>query len=73
MCDEQNYQEYLGELAQADEYFDNVLAELDEKQEEDKVKSWTMLYKNDMYATFINYQGNMRCIGAPYINDCFEE
>lgn len=73
MCNEPNYQEYLGELAQADEYFDNVLAELDEQQEEEKIKSWTMLYKNDMYATFINYQGNMRCIGAPYIDDCFDK
>lgn len=62
-----DYRELLDECSQMDEYYEQLQLDLEIEQ----IASWTLLHRDRMQATYINYDGNIRTIGAPYIDKMF--
>ena len=63
-----DYRELLEECSMLDEYYEQLENEL----EMEKLMNWTMLYRDNMQITYINYEGEVRTIGAPYIDKMFK-
>lgn len=63
-----DYRELLEECSMFDEYYEQLENEL----EMEKTMNWTLLYSDKMQSTFISYDGEVRTIGAPYIDKVFQ-
>lgn len=66
---EEEYQQLLLEL----EEMDKLVEELLEQEEEDKAEKWVAIDRTDMSCVFMNPKGEVRTIGAAYINNLFKE
>lgn len=62
-----DYREVLKDCEELDDYYEDLMATLDEEQ----AASWTLLQRDKMQATFISYDGEIRVVGAPYIDKMF--
>ena len=62
-----DYRELLSELDDIDELIESLENEI----EEENLTSWTLVFRNDNFAVFADYQGKTRIINANYINKLF--
>ena len=62
-----DYRELLGELDDIDELIESLENEI----EEENLTSWTLVFRNDNFAIFADYQGETRIVNANYINKLF--
>lgn len=67
MEDNFDYREILSEL----DDMDKLLEYLENELEEEKLTYWTLVFRNDNFAIFSDYQGETRIINANYINKLF--
>ena len=67
MEDNFDYRELLGELDDIDELIESLENEI----EEVNLTSWTLVFRNDNFAIFADYQGETRIVNANYINKSF--
>ena len=67
MEDNFDYRELLGELDDIDELIESLENEI----EEENLISWTLVFRNDNFSIFADYQGETRIINANYINKLF--
>ena len=67
MEDNFDYREILSEL----DNMDKLLESLENELEEEKLTYWTLVFRNDNFAIFSDYQGETRIINANYINKLF--
>ena len=67
MEDNFDYREILSEL----DDMDKLLESLENELEEEKLTYWTLVFRNDNFAIFSDYQGETRIINANYINKLF--
>lgn len=67
MEDNFDYREILSEL----DDMDKLLEFLENELEEEKLTYWTLVFRNDNFAIFSDYQGETRIINANYINKIF--
>lgn len=69
---EDDYREILAELDNMDALLNELEANLEkEAEQEDEGDKWVCIDHSNLYCIFINRQGEERCIGAQYIEDCF--
>ena len=67
MEDNFDYRELLVELDDIDELIESLENEI----EEENLTSWTLVFRNDNFAIFADYQGETRIVNANYINKLF--
>lgn len=67
MEDNFDYREILSELDDKDK----LLEYLENELEEEKLTYWTLVFRNDNFAIFADYQGETRIVNANYINKLF--
>ena len=67
MEDNFDYRELLNELDNIDELIESLENEI----EEENLTSWTLVFRNNNFAIFSDYQGETRIINANYINKLF--
>lgn len=66
---EYDYRIDLAELAAADELYNNLMEEF----ELEKINSWTPIHWDSNVCVYMDATGNIRTIGAPYINSQFKK
>lgn len=66
---EEEYQQLLLELEEIDTLIEDML----DQEEEEKAEKWVAIDRTNMSCVFMNPKGEVRTIGAAYINNLFEE
>lgn len=66
---EDEYDQLLLELEEIDALIEDML----DKEEEEKAEKWVAVERTNMSCTFMNPKGEVRTVGAAYINDLFEK
>lgn len=64
---EYDYRQDLADCQALDDYYESLECDLDLE----RAASWTVLHRDRMHITFIDYNGEVRTIGAPYIDKAF--
>ena len=67
-----NDEEYQQLLLELDE-IDTLIEEMLDKEEEEKAEKWIAIDKTAMSCVFMNPHGEVRTIGAAYINNLFKK
>ena len=67
MEDNFDYREILDEL----DNIDKLIESLENELEEEPLTYWTLVFRDDNFAIFSDYQGETRTINANYINKLF--
>ena len=63
-----DYRAIYAKMDDLDEYYSWLEEELEEQQAMD----WVPIDRTNMYCTFMNRAGEVRTIGAQYVDACFE-
>mgnify|MGYP003467394326 CR=1 FL=1 len=70
---EAEFQEYWNTMDPADqEYWDKLMDDMEREQLEHEAEEWVAIDRSNIYCTFMNRNGEVRTIGAQYIDDCFK-
>lgn len=70
---EAEFQEYWNAMDPADqEYWDKLMDDMEKEQLEHEAEEWVSIDRSNIYCTFMNRNGEVRTIGAQYIDDCFK-
>lgn len=67
-----NEEEYQQLLLELDE-IDTLIEEMLDQEEEEKAEKWVAIDRTNMSCVFMNPHGEVRTIGAAYINNLFKE
>lgn len=64
---DEDYREILAQTAE-----EAYIEQMDLEYEEEKAKSWSCIFRDDQIHVYMNYNGEVRVIGKPYIERMFE-